>query len=249
MKRKLRMTVSYDGTDYNGFQIQPKGRTIQGELETALRALTGEEVKVFGSGRTDAGVHAKGQVIHFETESSIPAEKWPLAVNTKLPPSIVVLAAEEARADFHARHSAVRKTYRYSIWNAPFPDVFMRNYSIHISQPLNLTAMKEAALHLMGTHEFRSFCSSRTGVSDHYRTIYRSVWEKEGPALHYYIEGNGFLYNMVRIIVGTLIEVGQGKRGAAEIRAVLEAKKRKAAGPTSPAHGLALWKVDYGDFA
>jgi tRNA pseudouridine38-40 synthase len=243
--RNLRMTVSYDGTDYHGFQTQPTGKTIQDELQRAIESLVGKPVQVYGSGRTDAGVHARGQVVNFYTESSIPTERWAIALNYRLPTDIVILHVDEVDADFHARRSSKRKTYRYAIKNSKFPDVFERRYQLHLSRSLDLSAMDEAASLLIGTHQFTSFCSTRTSKENHERTLYRSEWIREEDVLYYFVEGSGFLYNMVRIIIGTLIEVGDGKRSASSISDVLLAQNRKAAGPTAPGHGLTLWQVQY----
>jgi tRNA pseudouridine38-40 synthase len=245
LMRNLRMIVSYDGTDYHGFQTQPTRNTIQDKLQNAIKSLTGENVQVYGSGRTDAGVHAKGQVIHFHTGSKIPIERWALALNCRLPASIAIQEADEVRHDFHAQHSAKKKTYRYAIRNSKFPNVFERKFQLHLSRSLDLSAMKEAASFLIGTFEYTSFCSKRTSKENHERTLYRSEWVQEEDVLYYFIEGNGFLYNMVRIIVGTMIEVGDGKRAADSISDILLAKDRGAAGPTAPALGLSLWYVEY----
>jgi tRNA pseudouridine38-40 synthase len=253
--RNIGLLVSYDGSAYNGYQSQPGGNTIQDRLEEAIRLLTGETVRVIGSGRTDAGVHARGQVVNFRTESRIPVERWALALNTRLPDDIVVLAAAEVPADFHARHSAVRKTYRYTINSCRFPDVFRRRYQFHHPTPLDFGAMREGAQHLLGEHDFSSFASPQSALPHHVRTLYEARLELErqdegGEAgrgiVHLYVTGNGFLYNMVRIIAGTLIQVGEGKRAPGDIAAILAARDRSQAGPTAVPHGLALWEVEYG---
>lgn len=239
------MTISYDGTDYNGFQKQPRGITVQGELEKVIESLVRHPVTVYGSGRTDAGVHARTQVIHFRTDSPIPVERWALALNSRLPESIVIRDVQEAKLDFHARLSAKRKTYRYALNNSLYPDVFQRRYQWHISRKMDEDAMFKSAEHFLGTQEFTSFSSSRTATSNHIRTIYRSEWVREGDVLFYYVEGNGFLYNMVRILVGTMIHVGDGKIKEADIPEIIMSKNRKKAGPTAPAAGLTLWNVEY----
>jgi len=242
------MVVSYDGTEYNGFQSQPKGRTIQDEIEAAIKRLTGEEVRIEGSGRTDAGVHARGQVFNFLTESPIPIGKWPVALNAWLPEDIVIRSAEEVHSGFHARHSAKRKTYRYTISTGPYPDVFARRYQFHHYRPLDVRAMREAWEYFRGTHDFTSFTSIHSTKKSHIRTIY-DVWVEEGAegVLHFYVTGSGFLYNMVRIMIGTTIFVGEGKRRSADIPDILAAKDRSKAGPRAMAHGLTLWQVDYAE--
>lgn len=252
--RNIRFVVSYDGTAYSGFQTQPSGNTIQDQLEAAIRMLTGEEVKLTASGRTDAGVHARGQVCNFHTHSSIPVERWSLALNSRLPKDIVVVGADEVPYEFHARKSAKRKTYRYTIRTGRFPDVFQRAFQFHHPARLDAAAMREAIECLEGEHDFTSFCSVKTEAESHVRTIYEANLEdipESGETAHpagllrISITGNGFLYNMVRIIVGTLIEIGEGKRPSSEMRDILLAKERDRAGPTAVAHGLMLWRVEY----
>ncbi|WNR44252.1 tRNA pseudouridine(38-40) synthase TruA [Paenibacillus roseipurpureus] len=252
--RNLRFTISYDGTAYSGFQIQPKSDTIQYRLEQAVYLLTGETVKVISSGRTDAGVHAKAQVINFTTTSKIPVERWCLALNARLPKDIVAHTAEEVLPTFHSRKAAKRKTYCYTIRSARFPDVFHRNYEYHHPTHLNVEAMREALPCLLGEHDFTSFCTVRTDKEIKVRTLYEVRMETESDAylatgkvdrIRLIITGNGFLYNMVRIIVGTLLQIGEGKRPPSDMLRVLEAQDRSLAGPTAEAMGLTLWKVDY----
>lgn len=243
--KRLKCEVAYDGTDYSGFQIQPDQVTIQGEIEAVLQKITGEPIQIVASGRTDAGVHAYGQVFHFDTATSIPVEKWPYILNTQLPDSIVIRSVEEALPDFHARFDAKAKEYHYCIDNSKIPDLFTHRYATHIRSPLSLEAMQQAAEQLVGTHDFTSFCSARTFVEDKVRTIYQLKVEREESRFKIRCCGNGFLYNMVRIIAGTLIEVGQGKRRPEEMAEILAAKDREAAGVTAPARGLMLWKVTY----
>lgn len=252
--RNIRFVVSYDGTEYSGFQTQPSGNTVQDQLEAAIRMLTGEQVKLIASGRTDAGVHARGQVCNFHTHSSIPIERWSLALNSRLPENIVVLVTDEVPLEFHARKSAKRKTYRYTIRTGRFPDVFQRGYQFHHPGRLDVAAMKDALKCLEGEHDFSSFCSVRAETESYVRTIYAANLEdipdsgaSADPAglMRISITGSGFLYNMVRIIVGTLIEIGEGKRPASEMLDILLAKNRKRAGPTAVAHGLMLWQVEY----
>ncbi|WNQ11769.1 tRNA pseudouridine(38-40) synthase TruA [Paenibacillus aurantius] len=252
--RNLVMVVSYDGSAYSGFQVQPKDTTVQGKLEEAVRVLTGEQVKIHGSGRTDAGVHAREQVIHFHTESQIPVQRWRLAMNARLPSDIVVKSVREAPLDFHSRRSAKRKTYRYTIQRTRYADVFTRHLAFFHPTPLDLEAMRQALVLFEGEHDFSSFCSTRRPDGSHVRTIYETAFDfrpepdaGDGDAgvIHIYMTGNGFLHNMVRIIIGTLIEVGEGKRPSSDMPAILAAMDRKKAGPTAMAHGLMLWKVEY----
>lgn len=252
--RNLRFTISYDGSSYSGFQIQPRSDTVQYRLEQAVFLLTGETVKVISSGRTDAGVHAKAQVINFTTSSKIPVERWCLALNARLPRDIVAHTAEEVLPTFHSRKAAKRKTYCYTIRSARFPDVFHRNFEYHHPTHLNVEAMREALPCLLGEHDFTSFCTVRTDKEIKVRTLYEVRMETESDQLlatgkveriRLIITGNGFLYNMVRIIVGTLIQIGEGKRPPSDMQRVLEARDRSQAGPTAEAMGLTLWKVDY----
>ncbi|GGG07291.1 tRNA pseudouridine(38-40) synthase TruA [Paenibacillus abyssi] len=243
--RNICMTVSYDGTEYNGFQSQPIGRTIQGEIEKAIHALTGEDVKIHGSGRTDAGVHARGQVFNFLTESQIPVGKWAIAVNSRLPDDIVIRGAEEVPLYFHARRSAKRKTYRYSIRMGRYPDVFNRRYEFHHYNPLQLDPMREALEYLIGEHDFTTFTSIHSTKKSHVRTIYEAKLVEADGVVHTYFTGNGFLYNMIRIIMGTLMRIGEGKMSAADMPSILAACDRTKAGPKAMAHGLTLWEVEY----
>ncbi|PZE19110.1 tRNA pseudouridine(38-40) synthase TruA [Paenibacillus xerothermodurans] len=250
--RNIRMTVSYDGTSYSGFQTQPIKNTVQDVLEGALLSLTGETIKITSSGRTDAGVHSRGQVINFHTASKIPVHRWCLALNSLLPPDIVVSNAQEVADTFHARRSAVQKTYRYTIRCGRHPDLFKRHYEFHHPTPLNTDAMQAGLQWLLGRHDFTSFCSVRSTKLSNIRTILKARLECEpldpllnSYAIHIYVTGNGFLYNMVRIIVGTLLQVGEGKRTSDSIKEILEAQNRAKAGPTAMAHGLTLWEVVY----
>lgn len=252
--RNIAMVIGYDGSSYSGFQTQPDGNTIQDKLEEAVAILTGEKVKIYGSGRTDAGVHARGQVINFHTDSQIPIERWCLALNARLPADIRAFQAWLAPDDFHARKSAKRKTYHYTIQRSKFPDLFHRHTRFHHPRPLDLEAMREAARAIVGEHDFTSFCTVRSAAESHVRMIYQAdlafVPEPQpgddlAGVLTFTITGNGFLYNMVRIIVGTLLEVGEGKRRASDMVNILEAKNRAKAGPTAVAHGLMLWSVEY----
>lgn len=253
--RNLFMKVSYDGTHYDGFQTQPQGNTIQDRLEQAINHLTGEGLKITASGRTDAGVHAHGQPFNFLTSSSIPIERWCLALNTRLPKDIVVTEASEVPLSFHSRRGAKRKTYRYTINGNRFPDPFQRRWQVHHPVALNIPAMQQGLSHVLGTHDFTSFASRRSTKTSHVRTIFEAHMEvdrtmcrpgsNDQGIIHTYITGSGFLQHMVRIIMGTLIHVGEGKRKAEDVALILAACDRAAAGPTAESKGLALWNVEY----
>ncbi|WP_226660052.1 tRNA pseudouridine(38-40) synthase TruA [Pseudalkalibacillus hwajinpoensis] len=244
--QRIKMTLSYDGTAYNGYQVQPNGRTVQEEVQRALKQMhKGETIIVTGSGRTDARVHACGQVIHFDTTLSIPLENWTRALNAQLPDDVRVLHTEAVSSDFHARYDVVRKTYQYRVHNRAAVDVFRRNYAVHEPHTLNVLEMKRAAADLIGEHDFTSFCASKTDVKNKVRTIYRIEIEQMQDELVFTFEGSGFLYNMVRILMGTLLEVGKGRRSANEMSSILNAKDRNKAGKTAPPHGLYLWEVSY----
>ena len=255
--RNLFMKVNYDGTHYDGFQTQPKGNTIQDQLEKAIFHLTGEGLKITASGRTDAGVHAYGQPFNFLTSSRIPIERWCLALNTRLPQDIVVTEAYEVPLSFHSRRGAKRKTYRYLINGNRFPDPFQRRWQYHHPVALNIPAMKQGLAHVVGTHDFTSFASRRSTKTSHVRTIFEAHMEvdrsmcrpgsSDQGVIHTYITGSGFLQHMVRIIMGTLINVGEGKCQADDVAQILAACDRAAAGPTAIAKGLALWNVEYGE--
>lgn len=245
--RNIKMVIAYDGTQYHGFQVQNKTglRTIQDELEKAIQKLTGEHVNVYGSGRTDAGVHAWGQVVNFVSNTRIPEEKIPYAMNSCLPRDIVVRDAKDVSADFHARFFAKKKTYCYSIYNARHFSPFYRYYSVHVPAKLDLEQMVRGAQYFIGEHDFTAYCAKNTAVTDHVRTIYNFKIEKEQEQFRFIVTGNGFLYNMVRIMTGTLLEVGENKRTPEEISVILKSKERKEAGMTLPPQGLCLWSVQY----
>jgi tRNA pseudouridine38-40 synthase len=244
--QRIKCTMAYDGTPFAGYQVQPGKRTIQLEVEKALRDIhKEEEVKITASGRTDAGVHAMGQVFHFDTGLSILEEKWPTVLNSKLPAEIVITSAEKVPADFHARFSAVKKEYHYSVYRSKTPDPFKRNFALHYPFHLNIDEMRRAAECLVGEHDFTSFCSAKTEVIDKVRTIYSIEINEAKEEITFSYIGNGFLYNMVRILSGTLLEVGRGKYTADDVRSMLEAGNRNAAGKTAAPQGLYLWKVFY----
>lgn len=246
--RHLKLIVAYDGTNYHGWQVQREsdGPTVQGTLEAALYRLTGERVRVTAASRTDAGVHAWGQVVNFATESRIPVERFPLAMNSVLPADVVVRRAEEVGEDFHARFQARRKIYRYVIYNSRVPSPFWRRYAWFIPVHLDQELMREGAGRLVGRHDYRSFCASGSPVRTFVRTVDMLNVERRDNLIYITIAADGFLYNMVRIIAGTLVEVGQGKRSPASLAGTLAARRRETAGETAPPQGLCLLRVDYG---
>lgn len=244
--QRYKCIISYDGSNFSGYQVQPKKRTVQKEFEAVLAKMHKDKpVLVSGSGRTDAGVHAKGQVIHFDSPLPIPKEKWLLALNSMLPKDMAVLSVEKVSPSFHARFDAIGKEYRYFLYLSSTRDPFQRNYAYHYPYALNLERMQEASRHFLGTFDFTSFCSAKTEVEDKVRTIEALDITVEGKVLIFRFVGNGFLYNMVRILVGTLLEVGSGERRPSEIAEILAKRDRRFAGKTAPAQGLYLWKVIY----
>ena len=244
---RIKCILSYDGTSFSGFQVQPNGRTVQQEIEQALQRMhKGEFTRITASGRTDAGVHAKGQVIHFDTSLNIPPMNWKKALNTLLPADILIMQVERVTDQFHARFDVVEKEYHYFILNQEDQDLFTRNYTYHYPYPLNMEWMNEACNYLQGEHDFTSFCAANTGVKgDKIRTIYHASCTQEDNTIRFVIKGNGFLYNMVRIIIGTLVEIGQGERPPSAIEEIVSKRNRSAAGKTAPAQGLFLWNVVY----
>ncbi len=244
--QRIKCTVSYDGTAFNGYQVQPGQRTVQGVLEKALTKVhKGKFVKVISSGRTDAGVHAIGQVFHFDTDFSIPEEKWPVVLNSILPDEVVIVSAKYVQDDFHARYSVKQKQYRYKVMLGERRSPFTRDFSLYYPYQLDLEAIQIAAHYFIGEHDFTSFCSTKTDKEDKVRTIHNIKVEQDDLELTFSFTGNGFLYNMVRIIVGTLLEVGSGRKKPEEIPVILNKRDRKAAGKTAAAHGLYLWQVQY----
>ena len=243
--KRVKLTVSYDGTNYCGWQVQPNGVTIESELNKHLSELLKEEIHVIGASRTDAGVHAMGNVAVFDTSARMPAEKISYAMNTRLPEDIRVQRSEEVAADFHPRFQKTVKTYEYKICNRTFPDPCSRLYSLHYYWNLDEHKMQQAANHLIGTHDFASFCTHKPEITDHVRTIYSLDVTRSGDMITVRVCGNGFLYNMVRIIVGTLLRVGSGMIDPDEIPAILEARDRGRAGETARPHGLALVEIRY----
>ena len=244
--RNIKLTIEYDGKEFNGWQKQPKQLNIQGTIEKAIQQITGEEVELMASGRTDSGVHALGQVANFKTNSNIPIEKIPIAINSNLKKSILIKSAEEVDERFHSRLTCKRKTYRYVINNSKYGTAIYRNLETHIPVKLNVEKMKEAIKYFEGEHDFKAFKSSGTSSKSSIRTIYKAeIIKKENDRIWIELTGNGFLYNMVRIIVGTLVDVGLGKIDPEAIPSIIKSKKRENAGKTLPPQGLYLVKVDY----
>lgn len=242
---RIRLTVEYDGTNYAGWQRQTNGLSVQEVLEHAFEAASGETVRIHGAGRTDAGVHAMAQVAHLDTNCSIPPEKICYALNMQLPPDVRVKNSAQADDSFHARFDAKGKHYRYTINNAAHASAVYRHTTAHVRGVLDVAAMKEAAADILGTHDFAAFCASGSEVKDTVRTVSCLDITQEPPFIRIDIKGSGFLYHMVRIIAGTLIEIGQKKRTPASMRDIIESKDRERAGVTAPAKGLMLMSVSY----
>ncbi len=241
--RNIKLTLEYDGTDFHGFQIQPGVRTVQGVLESLLRELLREEVRLTAAGRTDQGVHARGQVVNFKTGSAMSPDAIRRALNGKMPSDIAVLASEDVGPDFHARYSAKSRVYQYNIARARSP--LARRYAWELKYSLDTLSMDESASLFAGTHDFSSFCVAKSRVDEPACVVYSSVWKKEMNLLKYEIEANRFLHNMVRIMVGSMVDVGRGRLGVGELRQMLAARDRREAGPTAPPHGLILVEVKY----
>lgn len=243
--KRVKLVIAYDGTNYCGWQIQINGITVEEVLNKHLSELLGEDIKVIGASRTDSGVHALGNVAVFDTESRIPGEKMSFALNIRLPEDIRIQSSEEVPLDFHPRFCSSRKTYEYCILNRKFPIPTERLYSYFIYYPLDVEEMRNAASYLIGEHDFKSFCSTRTQVETTVRTIYNLDIEKQGDFITLRICGNGFLYNMVRIIVGTLVKVGMGVYPAEHVKEILDMCDRTKAGPKAPPQGLTLIGIEY----
>ena len=243
--RNIKLVIEYDGKDFNGWQKQPNKLNIQGEIENVIANITKEEVELTASGRTDAGVHALGQVANFKTNSQIPIEKFPIAINSQIKNSIRIKSAEEVDERFHSRFNCKRKTYRYVIDNSKYGSAIYRNLSYHVSTKLNVDEMKKAIKYFEGEHDFKAFKSSGTSSKSSIRTIYKAIIKEKDENIIIELTGNGFLYNMVRIIVGTLVEVGLGKIDSKEIPDIIESKDRQRSGKTLPPQGLFLLEVEY----
>ncbi len=246
---KLKLTIAYDGTAYQGWQVQKTGVGVQQKVEESLAKLFPSVKRVMSSSRTDTGVHALGMVVDVEipkVEFKMPLRKVPLAVNANLPEDIRIVSAQRVPLEFHARFHASGKQYRYCVWNGPTMNPLLRTQAWHVPVKLDVQAMRVAAQHLVGKHDFRSFAANHSyRIEDTVRTMTRCDIKRAGPLLTVIIEGDGFLYKMCRGIVGTLVQLGRGKFSEAQLKEMLGAKDRRVAGMTAPAHGLVLWKVFY----
>lgn len=245
--KRVKLVVAYDGTNYRGWQIQKNGETIESALNRALYELTGEDIHVLGASRTDSGVHAMGNVAVFDTESRLPGDKFVYALNQRLPEDIRVQESCEVEAGFHPRYQKTVKTYEYRILNRRFPLPAYRLNTYFYYYPLDEAQMRRAAEYLIGEHDFKSFCAAGAQVKSTVRTIYEAGVARTGDLITIRLRGNGFLYNMVRIIAGTLIQIGCGERKAGDMPRILDACDRRQAGPTAPAKGLTLMEISYLD--
>lgn len=243
--RNIKLIIEYDGKSFNGWQKQPNKLNIQGEIEKAIGEITGEEIDLIASGRTDAGVHSLGQTANFKTNSNIPIEKFPIAINSKLKKSIVIKSAEEVDERFHSRYSVKSKKYRYTINISQYGSAIYRDMEYHFPFNLDVQKMQEGAKYFEGEHDFKAFKASGTSSKSSVRTIFKAEVIKNEDRIYIELTGNGFLYNMVRIISGTLVDVGTGKIQASEIKNIIESKERIRAGKTLPARGLCLVEVNY----
>ena len=244
--RNIKLTIEYDGKDFNGWQKQPDKLNIQGSIEAAIEQITCEKVELNASGRTDAGVHALGQIANFKTNSDLPIEKLPIAINSKLKKSIRIIKAEEVDDRFHSRLSCKRKTYRYVINNSPVASAIYRNLETHIPQKLDIGKMKQAVKYFEGEHDFKAFKASGTSSKSSVRTIYKAeIGEMPNNRIYIELTGNGFLYNMVRIIAGTLVDVGLEKIKPEDVSDIINQGKRELAGKTLSPNGLYLLNVEY----
>lgn len=243
--KRVKLVVAYDGTNYHGWQVQDNGITIEEVLNRTINELVQEDIKVIGASRTDAGVHACGNVAVFDTESRIPGDKFSFALNQRLPDDIRIQESCEVDADFHPRYADTVKTYEYNILNRRFELPSKRLYAAFCYYPMDIERMNQAAAYLVGEHDFKSFCSAGAQVQTTVRTIYAVNVTKEDDMVHIRITGNGFLYNMVRIIAGTLMQVGTGLMEPEQVKEILEARDRSKAGPTAVAKGLTLVEIRY----
>ena len=243
--KRIKLTIAYDGTNYCGWQVQDNGITVEEVVTKAVSKLLGQDISLIGASRTDSGVHARGNVAVFDCESPIPGDKFCFALNKLLPDDIVIMDSCEVAPDFHPRHCDSRKTYEYRICNARFVQPTERLYAHHVHKTLDVQAMRQAAAYLVGEHDFTSFCSVDTQVESKVRTIYALDVLQDGANIIIRITGSGFLYNMVRIIAGTLLQVGLGSMEPAQVKEILDARDRVKAGPTAPAKGLTLIGIEY----
>ena len=241
----IKLTISYDGTEFCGYQIQPNKRTVEQEIKTAIKKLTGEDTTIVASGRTDSGVHAKGQVVNFLTNSTIEPNKFHLALNSLLPSDVRVLSSKKVSENFNSRYCAKKKTYKYFCYFGEVENPIKSRYSVLLKYFIDLEKVKEACKIIEGTHDFKCFCSTGSSVKTTVRTIYKLSVQKRSNDLIFSVTGNGFLYNMVRIIVGTLISVGEGKITLQELESALKTGERSLVGKTMPPNGLSLEKVIY----
>lgn len=246
--RRIRLIIEYNGTNYVGWQTQKNGIAVQQIISDELKKLCGEDIALHGSGRTDSGVHALAQVAHFDTSCRIPGDKFQYALNVGLPADIRIRHSEETDADFHARFDVKRKSYRYAVLNRNHSSAFTPNNALHVYFPLRLDKMKEAAELFVGEHDFLAFKATGTKVENTVRTIYRSEWSADGDMLYYDVTGSGFMYNMVRIMVGVMLDIGLGRMDKSCIESAFESRQRKELGVTAPAKGLYLARVQYADF-
>jgi tRNA pseudouridine38-40 synthase len=243
--RNLKLTLAYDGTDFHGWQIQPNIRTIQGELQEVFQKLFNHEVNIYGSGRTDAGVHAHRQVANIHTIRTMDCGAVLWGANALLPREIRILSVDEVDPEFHARRSARSKTYEYRLWRGAVVSPFRCRYAYAFRYPLRTDAMDQATTHFIGTHDFTSFCATATEVEDKTRSIYDAAWDRSGEEWIFRIRGNGFLQYMVRTITGTLVQIGRARLEVHSLPEIFAAKDRRLAGPSLPAHGLHLVEVEY----
>lgn len=244
--RNIKMTIKYDGSRYKGFQrLKDNDMTIQGKIEDVLSKMTNEHIEIIGSGRTDMGVHARGQVANFKTNSELSLKKMQDYLYNYLPEDIVITELEEVEERFHSRYNVKSKTYLYKIDNNKYHDPFTRRYTTHIEKKLNIDLMREASEYLVGEHDFTSFASSKSKKKSNVREIYSIVINENNNMIDIYVQGNGFLYNMVRIIAGALIDVGSKRKTPQDIKIMLENKDRSKSSDTAPAKGLCLYKVTY----
>jgi len=241
--RSVRLTIAFDGTGFSGFQRQQNARTVQGELEAALLRLTGEATRVRGSSRTDAGVHARELVVSFQTSRAYPLRAFHLGLNALLPPDVAVQSAAEAPEGFNARTASLGKTYSYLVWNTLSPNPLLRDRAWHLKKALDATAIRSALPDLVGAHDFAAFRAAACDAPTTDREIWHAAWEVDGPQHRFTVCGNAFLRNMVRIVVGTLVEIGQGRRPPDDLPRLFEVRDRTQAGETAPPQGLTLEHV------
>lgn len=247
-EQNIMLTIEYVGTNYCGWQVQPNGTAVQEVLTKAIKKITRKTPKLTASGRTDAGVHARGQVANFLTDARLTPAEFQRAINANTPKDIAVIAAQRVPKEFHAQYNAKSKTYIYTVYNAPVRSAFAHEIAWHIPQKLSVAKMKSAAKHLAGEHDFRTFAAidkSKPADRDHVRNVTKLEVTQQGHFIYFEVEADGFLYKMVRNIVGTLVEAGRGKWTAAKVKQALKARDRKLSGPAAPPHGLCLWNVKY----